>query len=65
MWKYSLESSLYEIEITGGSVKILNKKTASRNETRLSCLLKCKEIFTFSMSEAICLSRVIGFLAWT
>ena len=29
MWKYSLESSLYEIEITGGSVKILNKKTGA------------------------------------
>lgn len=27
MWKYSLESSLYKIEITGGSVKIIDKAT--------------------------------------
>ena len=27
MWKYSLESSLYRIEITGGSVRIIDKST--------------------------------------
>lgn len=29
MWKYSLESSLYKIEITGGSVRIIDKRTNS------------------------------------
>lgn len=27
MWKYLLESSLYKIEITGGSVRIIDKDT--------------------------------------
>lgn len=29
MWKYLLESSLYKIEITGGSVRIIDKHTNS------------------------------------
>ena len=29
MWKYLLESSLYKIEITGGSVRIIDKYTNS------------------------------------
>ena len=29
MWKYSLETSLYQIEITGGSVKISDRKTGA------------------------------------